>query len=120
MSLSQLPEFLLDRCRRRLLIASAMIPVRLISAIDELKQTVPSLPKEAGTVIGTDGKIRQIVKEQHAWIMPANRLSQLSDREKEYTDNVLITDGENEAVGFIISRVPAPAYSPRADCARSP
>jgi predicted Rossmann-fold nucleotide-binding protein len=29
-----------------------------------------------------------------------------ADREKEYTDNVLITDDENEAVAFIISKAP--------------
>lgn len=94
---------------------SAMIPVRLLSAIDQLQQAAPAFPKDGGKVIGTDGKIdRQIVKELHAWIMLANRLSQMADREKEYTDNVLITDGENEAVGFIIGKALAPAYSPRA------
>ena len=54
----------------------------LESAIEELKRTVPSLPTDAGKVIGPHGDIDQrIVQELHAWIMPACRLSQTAHGE---------------------------------------
>jgi predicted Rossmann-fold nucleotide-binding protein len=57
-------------------------PAALESAIEELKHTAPSLPADAGKVIGPNGEIDQrIVQELHAWTMPAFRLSQAAHGE---------------------------------------
>lgn len=54
----------------------------LESAIDELKNVAPSLPEDAGKVIGKNNEInQQIVQELHKWIIPAYRLSQTTKGE---------------------------------------
>jgi hypothetical protein len=37
---------------------------------------------------------------------PSHALFMNAGREKEYTDNVLITDDENEAAAFLVSKAP--------------
>jgi predicted Rossmann-fold nucleotide-binding protein len=52
-------------------------PEALATAIAELKALAPSLPANAGNVIAPDGSVDDsIVRELHAWIMPAFTISQ--------------------------------------------
>jgi hypothetical protein len=52
-------------------------PSALAAAIEELKAKAPSLPERADHVIASDGKVDDsIVRELHAWIMPAFTMSQ--------------------------------------------